>query len=417
MIRRLALLVGIAGLALASASVAGEPGLKRPDFLPPDALISVVLDAAPSVLEAEAMLSSSKAEANLLRAGDYETTTLASIDNRRIRGEGGVSEWSLQLSRPIRLPGKAWLDRKAGAAGVSAAMNSVEDARHQTSLTLVRLWVQWLEAEERRTIDQRELDTYRRDVSALERRVELKDASRLELEVMKAAAARAQASVDASSGAAMAARVDLESAFPGLAPERPPILNEPTSPQRAFELWPELIVSRSHEITIVRDLADREDLLARRAQMDRTPDPTLGVRTFNERGGAETGVGVFVSVPFGGPRRSALAQKQIALASAARVRLQRMEREVRGVAQRDVVAARSDLASWAAVREAAAQTAAATAHLRRAYDLGERDLSDLLLGERQLFEAKRNELAARAAAQMSSLKLALDAHELWLADE
>ena len=51
------------------------------------------------------------------------------------------------------------------------------------------------------------------------------------------------------------------------------------------------------------------------------------------------------------------------------------------------------------------------------YELGERDLSDRLLAERQTYEARRIELAARSVAHRALLKLALDAHELWLADE
>jgi outer membrane protein TolC len=392
-------------------------GLARPGFLPPDAMVLRALDAAPNVLEAEAMLLSAKFEARVMAAGDYETTSLASVDRRRIRGEGGVAEWSLQISRPLRLPGKAQLDARAGQAGVRAASNSVEDARHQLSLSLARLWVGWLEATERQAIDRDELATYRQDLAAMRRRVELKDASGLELRIVEASVARAEAVLATSSAASAALRLEIDSQFPGLTPPAAPKLSPPTDLIRPDSAWRDVILSRSHEIAIVRDLAEREALLARRARLDRLPDPTVGVRTFNERGGAETGVGVFVSIPFSGPRRSALADRQIANASAALVRLRRMEREIVATADRDVLDAQSGLQAWRGALSAAEQTHAATLLVRRSYQLGETSLAELLVAERQLSDARRTETSARARALSSQIKLALDAHELWLTEE
>ena len=405
-------------LVLAASAVQAETaGLARPGFLPPDALILAALDAAPNVLEAEAMVASAKAEARVMAAGDYETTSLAGIDRRRVRGEGGVAEWSFQISRPLRLPGKAQLDVRAGEAGVRAASNTVEDARHQLSLTLARLWVGWLEASERQAIDADELATYRKDLTAMRRRVELKDASGLELRIVAASVARAEAALAVSSAESAALRLEIDSQFPGLTPPAAPTLSPPVELVRPGSAWRDVILSRSHEIAIVRDLAEREALLARRARLDRVPDPTVGVRTFNERGGSETGVGVFVSIPFSGPRRTALADRQIASASAALVRLRRMEREIVATADRDVLDAQSGLEAWRGAWAAAEQTHAATLLVRRSYQLGETSLADLLVAERQFSDARRTETSARARAQSAQVKLALDAHELWLTEE
>lgn len=92
-------------------------------------------------------------------------------------------------------------------------------------------------------------------------------------------------------------------------------------------------------------------------------------------------------------------------------------REVRATAHSDVIAASAALDAWrdAALALGAAQQA--SRRVSRAYELGERDLSDRLLAERQTYEARRIELAARSVAHRALLKLALDAHELWLADE
>lgn len=416
MIRRILLCAAMA-TATAAPVRAAEPGIDRPAFLPPDAAILGVLDASPPVALAQGRLSQARAEARQFAAGEHETTFTATFDDRRVRGDGDYSEWSGQLSRGLRLPGKGRLDRAAGAAGVRAAEDAVEDARHQASLDLVDRWVRWVEAAERRAIDTAEAESYAREVQALGRRVELKDAALLELEEARGAEARARAALVQSAGLERRARVELSSVFPGLVPQTAVPLPPPGAPRRPFDSWAALIVERSHEISMARYEADREDALARRARLDRAPDPTIGVRTFSERGGDESGVGVFVSIPFSGPRRSAIADRQAGVAAQALARHALVSREIRATAETDVVAAEAGLAAWRDAEAARAASGLAADRITRAYQLGERDLADRLLAERQAFEARRFELAARAEAHRTLLRMALDAHELWLAEE
>jgi len=404
-------------MLLASAAHAADQGLKRPAFLPTDAQILSALDASPGVSEARAMLGAANAEARILAAGEHEVSLAASLDQRRIRGAGDYAEWSVQLSRGLRSPGKRLMDLKAGEAGSGAARDGVEDAVHQGSLRLADLWIAWLAAESRARLDREEVSTYARDVAGLKRRVSLKDAALLDLQQAEAALARAQAQAAESDGAAASLRADLDASFPGLAPANPPDLSAPEEPVRPFEAWRALIPERSHEIHIARLLADRQGYLARRARLDRTPDPTLGLRTFNERGGEETGIGLTLSVPLGVARRSATADRQVAEAAAAEARWAQMVREVGRTADTDLIAARSGLAAWRDSAAAARATDLAGSRIQRAYELGERDLADLLLARRQAFEAQRQELAARAKAQAALIKLALDAHELWLQED
>lgn len=407
----------LALLALAQPASAAEQGMKRPDFLPADSQILSALEAHPNVAEARALLGSANAEGRALAAGEHELTFAATLDQRRIRGAGDYSEWSVQLSRAIRSPGKRLMDLKAGEAGAGAARDGVEDAVHQASLRLAELWVAWLEAEARAGLDRAELATYARDVAGLKRRVALKDAAPLDLQQAEAALARAQAQAAETEGAAARLRAELDASFPGLAPLNPPVLGPPAAPERPFEAWRALIPERSHEIHIARLLADRQAYLARRARLDRVPDPTLGLRTFNERGGEESGVGLTFSVPIGVARRSATADRQTAEAAAAEARWAQMVREVGRTADTDVIAARSGLAVWRDAAAAAQATEVAAGRIQRAYELGERDLADLLVARRQSFDAQRQALTARARAHAALLKLALDAHELWLQED
>ncbi|MFN4177994.1 TolC family protein [Phenylobacterium sp.] len=414
--RALALLATALILVPVSAARA-EPGLDRPAFLPPDAKILDVLESSPQLAEARALAGAARAEQRMLNAGEHETSVTVAFDDRRVRREGDYSEWSVQASRGLRLPGKAAMDRAAGRAGVEAAQDGIEDARHQASLILADRWVSWAEAAERRALADAELATYAREAAALARRVELKDAALLDLEVARGAEARAGAAAAQAAGEEAAARASLEAMFPGLAPATAPALPEPLTPARPFEAWPQVIIERSHEISIARARADRERFLAERTRQDRLPDPSFGMRTFSERGGEETGLGVFVSIPFSGPRRSAAADRQAAAASAAEARFAMTVREVQATARADAISAATALTAWTVSKAAGDASAQATRRVARAYALGERDLGERLLAERQEFEARRAELAARAEAHRRLLRLALDAHELWLAEE
>lgn len=412
------LLAAAAGAALLAApALAADAGWARPGFLPDDARILSVLETSPELGEARALLQGAEAERRGLAAGPYETLIGLSGDRRSIRGEGDFTEWSLQASRTLRSPGKRALDLKAGAAGALAARDSVDDARHQTSLRLAGLWIEWLQAEAQIVVDRDEIAVDEKEVAALRRRVDLKDASVLELELAQAALARARAMLAETQGRAEAARSALDMLYPGLAPANAPALSEPVAPVRPLDAWIPVIVARSHEITIAKALADRDAALARRAKLDQRPDPTIGLRVFNERGGDETGAGVTVSIPFGSVGRSATAERQAAAASAAEARYRMVVRDVEAEGRNDVAKARAGLAGWARANEATDAAAQAAERVGRAYALGERDLTDLLAARRQLFDARRAELAARAAAQGALLRLALDAHELWLSEE
>lgn len=417
---RVAILLASASLIVAVPAWGAEPeigpGVTRPAFLPPDILILDALDASPTVNEAQANLSGAQAASRLLAAGDHETVVSATLDERDVRADGRFTEWSLQLTRGLRLPGKAALDRAAGAVGVRAAFDGVEDARHQTSLIFAEYWVVWLAATERRAIDEAELATYARDVQALSRRVDLKDAALVDLEQARAAQARAAAALAVSESEKSNARAMLEGLFPNLAGVAPGELTPPIEPSRPYDLWADIIIQRSHELTMARALADQQHLFARRAARDRAPDPSVGVRLFNERGGDETGVGLVFSMPFSGARRSAAADRQTAEASAAEARFAMTAREVRSNAERDVISASSTLRAWRDSEAARAAAEQSARRIARGYDLGELDLADRLLAERQAFEMRRLELEARARAHLALLKMALDAHELWLAE-
>jgi len=323
----------------------------------------------------------------------------------------------VQLSRPIRLPGKARLDRDIGLYGTEVATNLAEDAKHEAALLLATYWFDWLSAAAQANIDRAAVSNYEAALAAVTRRRSLRDAAQLDVDRAEAALADAQRSLAQSSGLARLARTRLEAQFPALplpvdAPEMPlPHVAEARLSQLADQ-----VVVNSHMIAAAQAESARMTAVASRAQADRIADPTVGLRVFSEFGGLERGAGVVVSMPLGGGHRRALASEASAGASAARAQEQLARFDVSETAGADMTAARFRMLTWQRARESVQAQMAALEKLRRGHQLGEIDLADLLFGEQMVHAAFRIESEARAEAMRAITKLRIDAHDLWLGD-
>lgn len=390
------------------------PLLAQRADLPPPELVATALDNHPTVLAATARLSAARAQADMLRAGPHEVTVTGSYLRRTVDVEGGYNEFDTTVSKPLRLPGKASLDRKAGAFGIDAAQNRMEDARHQTSLMLAGLWYDWLTAEALARTNAESVAGLERAMTAVKRRVELRDASPLDADQAASALALVKGQLADAQALAAAARVTLAATFPDLPlPLAAPALTEPQVSVQGFETLRDLVIERSHEIGAARAEADRQSVLARRAKADRVADPSLGVRLFSERGGMEKGAGIVASIPIGGRYRARAADEADAVARSAALEMSVVQREVEATANADLSNAKMRLAVWREVAEAGKRAQAVTERTARGYTLGAIDLADLLYAERQAQDTRRAEINARSEALRAILKLEIDSHVTW----
>ena len=409
MIRLLAL-----ALLLATPAAAAEP-----DTGPlPLALVDTVLDDSPLVTEAMARLKAAEAQARALGLGPHEFNWSGTYIRRSVDREGGYNEFDSTLSRAVRLPGKASLDRKAGALGIDVAQNLLEDARHQAALQLSALWHDWLLAAADARLAEDAARSFDAALAAVSRQVSLKDAAPLEADQARAARDNARASAAAANGRAAAARAALAAHFPALPlPDGVPGIAVPALPGEGLAAWRDLVLSRSHEIRAAELEAERLAVLAERARRDRFADPSVGVRAFSERSGAETGIGVVASMPLGIGLRRATADQASADRSAAEARLAATRREIAATANMDLASAAAGMTAWQAATTAANSSRQALARLRQGRRLGAIDLASLLFAERQSFDADRAELDARATAVRAIFKLRIDAHLIWAKPE
>lgn len=411
---RRSLLICVLSMAAASPAAAATWDSAFAAALPAEAAARAAVDADPDVEHAKAGLEVARANDRRLIAGEHEFVVSGSASDRTVQRDRSYPEFVVDISRAIRLPGKAALDREAGGYEVKAAADLVDDARHQTGILLSDAWYAWIESEGLLTLDLATEAGLREDVAALRRRVELQDAAQLDLEQGEAALAAAATRTAQSRGRAQIARLDLERAFPKLPlPARAPALPDPPALDPPAAAWRDITVRSSHEIAIAEFQARQAEAVAARARLERRPDPTVGVRLFSDFGGREKGGGVYVSTPLGGARRSAAADAEAARAAAARVTLAKVQRDVAALGERNAIGSETSRAAWSSAGDAARASAAAARRAFRGYLLGELDLPATLLASRQHYDAQKAEIAARAEAWRRVTHLRLDAHDLW----
>lgn len=417
-----------AGLAMLAPMALAQPAAPAPhadirspslDFMPPHDMVDRIMAEDPDVLQARARVQAAQAEARARAVGPHEFTLRGEYVTRGAGLEGRFDEWSFGVARGFRLPGKAAADDRIGASGIAVAENGFGDARHQTATLLKTLYIEWLVAETELVLAEDEVKGYARQLAATTRSRELGQAATLQVEQVEAALAQARALAAQAAQAQLSSKVSLQRTFPSLVlPLRLEPMPDPEPPPGSWEEWREAVLEDNHEIKMARSEAERREWLAKRASLDRFADPTLELRTFQERSGRETGFGLGFSIPIGGALRSAHADQASAEASAALIAARKALRDVEIAADRDVIAAQQGLAGWRQSRAAAQSSGQMLARMQRAVELGDQGLTELLLAQRQDFEMRRNELRARATAHSAVLQLMIDAHRVWsLGDE
>ena len=402
-------------LAVPVAVVAQAPVPAFPSLpLPPAELVLQAIERTPEVQAAAAVLARAEADARLRNVGTHEATLTMIPQRRRIQGGPTYNEWEADLSRPLRWPHKARLDREIGATGVEAARLMFADAHHAGARRLLMLWSNWQRTRVIAEQQRAQVATWERDHKAIARRVELGDAARRDLVAADAALAQARAAALQAEADAQVAELTLRSAFPELPlPERVRLGDEPPTLGGSDAHWSELIVQRSHEIGAADALARQREAEARRARADRLPDPTVGIRVMDDLGGRERAVGLIVSIPIGVRQRGARAAAAGADALAAQAELAMVQRDISSSAREGVARARAAHAIWSSRHLALIAARDSANKTERAYALGESGLAELLVARRSELEAALAERSAAVDAIETVTLVRIDAHDLW----
>lgn len=390
-----------------------------PTYLPAESAVREAVAQSPDVLTAEARRDAVLARADGIRAGTAETVVRAIGQGRQVRDPSERhAEGQIAVERPLRLWGKAQADGQLADAAAEAGQLAVKDARHEASRQILALWFGAVRAGQARQAAQENAKAAA-DLAALTaRRVQLGDASRLDAELAAADRARTEAALATAVAAEQTAQAELRARFPGLGHPSfsadtvlPPLPQEP--PDRLRTQY----IQDSHEYRLAMAEEVQAQQMAKRADLERRPDPTVGMFVTVERGGAERIMGVSVAMPIGSVHRRSAALAAAAEAEAAARR--RLGSERRLGAEFDVLYGnlQGKRASAQAQMEAVTLQKSASDRATRSYRAGESGLTELLATRRSLAEALLAERLARVDLLEADSRLKLDLHRMWDFDD
>lgn len=393
------------------------PVLAENQTTPPDLPSTVAarqwIEQDPSVREARSAQAAAGHSAAMIAASPNEWTTRLAVQ-RRSFDEGGPAskEWHAQLERPIRINGKADLDRQLGETEQVIAQAKVGEAVHEAARSLLDLWIDGLSSAQAQKLFQEQQSFAQANLKAVESRKKAGDASALDVSVATAdfADVERQASLAASNLAK--ARAKLRVRFPGAQlPAQP--MADPRPPAEAEARWLERVLEAADPLRIAEGQLRKAELAASRASADRVPDPTVGVFAASEAFRKERIVGVSVSIPLSGTYRNERMKQALQEVEVARAAVDRQKRELETTVAETYADATGHLARWQLSERGATATGESARLTQRAYSLGEADLQSLLLARRQFLEASRAALEARADALRANYRLLIDAHLIW----
>jgi outer membrane protein TolC len=390
------------------------PAMARatPADLPDAQAALAALDRHPLVRAAQAKLRAAQAEHRRLKAGSHEYGLRLNAQRREVRGGPDHGEWEAAIERGVRLPDKARLDDRIGAVGVAEAMERVGDARHEAARQLLTLWYALLQAQAEARLWREQVALLETEARIVGSRVRAGDAARMQTLQAEAALAQAVAQQGQAEARARMAEAELRRHYPEL-PAPTGLAAEPVLPEGGEARWVEQTLAHNHELLAAQRASERARLLAQRAGAERRPDPVLGLHYANEQGGHEHVLGLSLSLALPGEGRRAAASLQAAEAEA----LAEAEAATRRRLTAESAANWLRAAGAVEVYRRAAQAAdAASRHAdltRRAHELGELGLAEVLLARRTALETRIAAERSRLTANEAIARLLLDAHLLW----
>lgn len=407
-------------LALAAAGVwTATAAQTPPPVLPPEASVRAVLASLPQVRAAAAGMDLAQARKQRLAAGPHDWVAKTAYD-RRVAPQGKrFNEEEIGVETGLRWPGKLRTDEQIGEAELQIGQIAYADAWHEAARTLLRDWFDALRELHSAKVLQAQAELAQAQLSAIERRVQAGEAAKLDTLAAQAEAARIQAQAVRTRAQAQLLQQALQRQYPGLPLPSDAGLEEAAldGTDIAVADWAQKILADNHELELAQARAAQARLQARRAEQERTGDPTVGVRARRERSGEERIWGAYLSIPLGSAGRRADAEAAAAQAEMAQQEYERTRQRVSTDAWRAASEAQQTRTTWQQLRHAWQQIAQSAQLQARAYELGESPLADLLLARRNALEAQ---LAADAAAldgMQAQARLLLDTHHIWAAPE
>ena len=385
-------------------------------LLPSDDQVKNALYASPKVGAADARKSSLDFKADAIASGSQEFLVRGTRQNRNVTNipvATNYQEYWAGIERPFRFWGKGGVDERISDATKSFAGIEFADTLHETSKDLLASWFSYLKALQARIVAEKNSQLGDQIGRIAQARYKVGDVARLDAQLATAEQGRLRAYLELAKGHEGASGEAVIQKYPGIVLMKHFQWDAIPNLQIRKELLRQQFLERSHELMLVKSDAERSDLQAKRSGLDRFPDPTIGIYTANEFGGAERINGVNLSFPISGSARFSNASAAASEAEIARQRVLDAEQRISVEFER--------LWSQMVSRKVAAETLLDSAKTQneaaqaaeKAYVLGEGTITDLIAARKA---ANENQLSAdlmRLDALEAYYRMRLDLHEIW----
>ena len=414
--RRCRVFAAILGtLAMLPMMAGAAPDAQR--YLPAETLVKEALLASPGIQSARAQKEALNLRAQTLRTGNAEFTLRANLQQRRVpASQERLNEHTLSLERPVRLWGKSAVDGQLSDKTSALADITFNDAMHEASRELMKLWFVHAQAALGFSQAQQQVASATQIHQLAQARFKQGEIARMDVELTQAELQRAQAALQLAQAERDKAATAWVHRYPGLPLSTQSLVINPQDIGDFAEsqaVLRQAFLEQNHELNMLRLEAERLQLWAERARLDRLPDPTVGVYSARDRNGAEQVTGLSLSMPLSGSVRRDHALATLADAQAAADKVRRLQQQLSAEFDQGWTAFHSQRLAAAQLQSAADTQKRAADKSRKAYALGEHSLFEMLMIARaaheQQFAASRMQLEMLESLALLQLEL----HQIW----
>ncbi|WP_336939223.1 TolC family protein [Acinetobacter modestus] len=318
------------------------------------------------------------------------------------------------VEKQIRLPSKYQLDQDLAQRGMSIAELKFEDAKHEVAKTLLNQWFVYMRSALQLTRLEEHQARLQNYMQMTQYRIRAGDTPRLELMLLSNESRQIEEQYLQAKTAYYQAQQLLSRDYLGKIPEHWSSDVITVHPLEYTQTeWIQRILSANHELELAKMQAAQQDAIVKREQLNRLPNPTIGVGFSREQSGVENLMSVNVSIPLASRQVRIASGMAIAEAQKANFEIGRIENRLRQETQYWFTQMTS-----ASVRSEQAQQNVARLQqqhglMQKAYKLGELSLNELLLHSQQLVDARGRIDQAKIDYAESFSFLLLNSHQLW----
>jgi outer membrane protein TolC len=318
------------------------------------------------------------------------------------------------VEKQIRLPGKYQLDQDLAQRGMTIAELKYEDAKHEVAKTLLNQWFAYMRSALQLTRIEEQQERIQQYMQMTQQRIRAGDASRLELMLLSNEFRQIEEQYMQAKTAYYQAQQLLSRDYQGKIPEHwsSDIIKIHPLEYTQTE-WIQQVLSANHELELAKTQAAQQDALVKREQLNRIPNPTVGVGYSREQSGVENLMSVSVSIPLASRQVRIASGMAMAEAQKANFEIGRVENRLRQETQYWFTQMESASVRSEQAQQNVAQLQQQHALMQKAYKLGELSLNELLLHSQQLVDARGRIDQAKIDYAESLSLLLLNSHQLW----